>query len=167
MPIQAQIQNSESLQRKLQALSEAVRGQMLELALVAGALVIVNDAKQRAPYRTGNLRRSIHIGGHADASGGLSSTTGGEVDAPVVTPDRVELFVGTNVEYAAQREFGGTIVPVNAPTLSWEADGERHFARSVTQEATPYLRPAVDENGAAVQREVGEALRELIRAAVG
>lgn len=167
MPIQAQIQGSESLQRKLQAMTEAVRGQMLERALVAGGLVIVNAAKEIAPYRTGNLRRSIHVGGHAGESGGLINTTGGEVSPPVVTPDRVEIYVGTNVEYAAQREYGGTIVPVNAPMLSWQdADGTRHFAHSVTQEATPYLRPAVDENTEAVQREVGEALRDLLRAAL-
>lgn len=164
MPIRLRIEGGESLARKLNALGEAVRGRALEQAVVAGALIVQNAAKQRAPYKTGNLRRSIHVGGHGD----LNDTTGGQIEGPVRSPNHVEVLVGTNVEYARQREYGGTITPVNRQFLTWrDDDGTFHRARSVTQAATPYLRPALDENAAAVRTEIGEALRDLLRAAVG
>jgi HK97 gp10 family phage protein len=164
MPIRLRLEGGESLARKLNALGEAVRGRALERAVVAGALIVQDAAKQRAPYKTGNLRRSIHVGGVGD----LHDTTGGQIEGPVRSPNHVEVLVGTNVEYARQREYGGTITPVNGQWLSWrDAEGTWHRARSVTQAATPYLRPALDENAAAVRTEVGEALRDLLRAAVG
>lgn len=167
MPIRTRVEGSESLQRKLRALGQSIVARNLERAAVAGALIVQNDAKRRAPYKTGNLRRSIHIGGHGDKAGDFQSTTGSGIEGPVNTGTRCEVLVGTNVEYAAQREFGGTISPVNAQMLSWvDASGTRHFARQVTQQATPYLRPALDENEDAVRREMGEAFRALIRIAV-
>lgn len=166
MPIRIRVEGGAELARKLNALGEAVRGQMLERAVVAGALIVQNDAKRRAPYRTGNLRRSIHIGGHSDL-GEMQNTTGSQIERPEVSPNHVEVYVGTNVEYARQREYGGTITPVNGQWLAWQdAEGAWHRARSVTQQATPYLRPALDENTTEVRTEVGEALRDLLRAAI-
>ena len=67
--------------RKLQ--DPALVEKMLENALVAGALQIVNAAKIRAPYKTGNLRRSIHVGGHIDADPqtqmDMADTTGTDI----------------------------------------------------------------------------------------
>lgn len=148
MPIRAEIRGSESLRRKLAALQASVRGPMLERAVVAGALLVVNAAKQDAPYKTGNLRRSIHVGGHGD----LSNTTGTQIEAPTVSATRVEVLAGTNVEYAGRIEYGFS--------------GTDSLGRTYNQEAQPYLRPAVDENESAVQREVAEALRDLLRAAL-
>ena len=51
-------------------------------------MLIENDAKRRAPYRTGTLRRSIHS------------------EVSERTADSVSLAIGTNVEYAARIEFG-------------------------------------------------------------
>lgn len=143
MPIQLQVSGSESLRRKLEQLSESVRGRLNEMAVVAGALIVQNDAKRRAPYRTGNLRRSIHIGGHADVAADFHDTTGTELPAPETSATRTEVLIGTNVEYAWFIEYGI----------------QRRRPR-------PYLRPALDENQDAVQREVGEAYRDLIRKAV-
>jgi len=53
-------------------------------ALKAAGLIIQNDAKKRAPYLTGNLKRSIHTE---------------EVS-------KNEVRVGTNVEYAIHQEYG-------------------------------------------------------------
>lgn len=170
MPIRVQVSGTESLSRKLQALQRVTRGQMLEKAVVAGALIVQNAAKQRAPYRTGNLRRSIHIGGHSDLASDFGGSSAGQIEGPVINDTRVEVFVGTNVEYARQREFGGTITPRNGRFLTFQvgAKNSRRWVRvrSVNQRAQPYLRPAIDENGAAVRREIGEALQELIRAAI-
>ncbi len=149
MPVRATVLGTESLQRKLDALGHATRGQMLERAVVAGALLIQNAAKEGTPFRTGTLRRSIHIGGHDDLNpDGVS----GKIDPPEVTADRVAVFVGTDVEYARRVEYG--------------FEGDDVLGRTYHQPAQPYLRPAVDETRREVVQEIGEALRDLIRAAV-
>jgi len=140
------ITGDKQLIAKLERLSSELRGKTLERALVAGALIIQNDAKRKAPYLTGNLRRSIHIGGHDDLNpdaGNIVDRSGNRVPNPVVSATTVAVYVGTDVNYAAAVEFG-----------------------SKTQRAQPYLRPAVDENQAAVGKEIGGALKDLIEAAV-
>ena len=141
-----QITGDKQLIAKLNRLASEVRGKTLERALVSGALVIQNSAKAKAPYLTGNLRRSIHIGGHDDLNpdgGNIVDRSGMPVPNPIVSANSVSVFVGTDVNYAAAVEFG-----------------------SKTQRAQPYLRPAVDENQAAVGKEIGGALKDLIEAAV-
>lgn len=54
------------------------------VGLKAGALIIQNEAKKKAPYKTGTLRRSIHTE--------MISNT--------------QAKVGTDVEYAVYQEFG-------------------------------------------------------------
>lgn len=155
MPFSASVSGSDSLKRKLEALGESVQGRMLERALVAGALIIQNAAKENAPYRTGNLRRSIHIGGHEDLAPdrqGIEQATGQAVPAPEVRDADVAVYVGTDVEYARRIEYGFS--------------GADALGREINQPAQPYLRPAVDENGDAVNQEVSDALRDLIRAAI-
>lgn len=164
------LSGDDALRQKLDALGEVGRGQTAVRALVAGALIVQNAAKVNAPYRTGNLRRSIHIGGHEELAGdynGILREHGERVPDPEIEETRAAVYVGTNVEYAAQREYGGTIVAKRARYLVWQDDdGNWRRARSVHQKATPYLRPAIDENQDAVRREVGTALAELVRAAV-
>lgn len=129
-------------------------------ALIAAGLIVQNDAKQRAPYFTGTLRRSIHIGGHSFQGGGT------QLPGPQVSSAGVTIAVGTNLEYAAQVEFGGTIVARNAPYLMFQvgAGTDRHWVRvrSVTQQGRPYLTPAYENNQSAVLREFSETLSELI-----
>ncbi len=127
------------LSRQLAGLSRAARGEALKHALISGALLLRNDAKGRAPYRTGNLRRSLHVGGEGVEAG----TTGTDIGGQVVGPDYAEVVVGTNVEYAIFLELGTS----------------RMAAR-------PYLRPAVDAQRGAVAREIADALRDLLRRAV-
>lgn len=57
-------------------------------ALVAGAQEVRNEARNLAPRKTGNLRRSIDIG-NLQSSGGT-----------------VTVEVGTDVEYARRIEYG-------------------------------------------------------------
>lgn len=75
------------LKKNLEKLSDEFT-RKLEVATRAGALIVQNDAKQRAPYRTGTLRRSIHT----------------EITSR--RRDSVEAQVGTNVEYARRIEYG-------------------------------------------------------------
>ena len=149
MPVRAQIRGAESLTRKLAALQDITRGRMLERAVVAGALLVQNAAKENAPFRTGTLRRSIHIGGHADLN---PDGVAGKVNDPEVDDTSVAVFVGTDVEYARRIEYG--------------FEGADRLGRTFHQPAQPYLRPAVDETRREVVQEIGEALRDLIRAAV-
>lgn len=139
------IEGERELVRKLGQLSEAVQGKTLERALTAGALIIQNDAKARAPWVSGNLRRSIHIGGHEDLApdrGDIVDKTGEPVPRPELGKNTVAVYVGTDVNYAPVVEYG-----------------------SRTRRPKPYLRPAADENKTAVRDEVREALRDLVRSA--
>jgi HK97 gp10 family phage protein len=148
MKLTVKITGGEELARKLAALSDAVAGDKLASAAMAGALPIQNRAKELAPYKTGTLRRSIHS----------------EIEQS--TRNRAEVAIGTDVEYAAIQEFGGTIRPKRAKTLSWIGeDGQRVFAKSVTVPAHPYLRPALDEEKDTAVREIGESLRILLEKA--
>lgn len=148
--IRVELEGDKVLQRKLRLLEEQVQGQQLAAAVTAGALLIQDAAKVKAPARTGNLRRSIHT-------------------ETASAPTRAEATVGTDAVYAAQVEFGGTIVPKRKRLLRWvDESGVEHFARSVTQPARPYLRPAFDEQGDSAAGEVREALRALVlKAAAG
>jgi HK97 gp10 family phage protein len=69
-------------------MERALRGQMLMRALVSGALLFVNRAKEIVHKITGNLARSLRVG----------NETSGD--------DWAEVSFGTNVEYAAREEFG-------------------------------------------------------------
>lgn len=75
------------LARKLAALGEAVAGEVLAGAVRSGALLVQNDAKRMAPYRTGTLRRSIHT----EVESGAGQATA---------------EIGTDVPYGARVEFG-------------------------------------------------------------
>lgn len=145
MPIRAQVHGSKELSRQLARLGEAVAAQNMVRALTAGALLIQNEAKRRAPYRTGNLRRSIHIGGAADLNpdgGNVTDRGSVPVPDPRVEGNAVHVYVGTDVEYAPEVELGTS-----------------------NRAASPYLRPAADSQAAAVQQEIAAALRDLIKAA--
>ena len=68
MPIT--VTGSDRLKRKFGDMAKVAQGRTLERALVAGALLMQNEAKRLAPKLTGNLSRSIHIGGHEDLNPG-------------------------------------------------------------------------------------------------
>lgn len=126
--------------RKLQ--DPALVEKMLENALVAGALQIVNAAKEKAPYKTGNLRRSIHVGGHINATPqmemDMADTTGTDIGGSGrYGKHQVRVRVGTNVEYAAPLEYR------NAG-------------------ARAYMRPAADEAKAEAIRDMRDALADQL-----
>lgn len=134
---------TDRLLRKLRDLGDGM-AEALEAATQTGALVVQNAAKEKAPYRTGTLRRSIHM------------------ETTKRTRDEVEVAVGTDLEYAAIHEFGGTITPKTAKKLHFFVDGEEVFADEVQIPARPYLRPALDENKDKVVEEIGAALKAAI-----
>jgi hypothetical protein len=119
---------------------------MLENALVTGALKIANSAKEKAPYRTGNLRRSIHVGGHTDATPqmamDMTETTGTDIGgAGRYGKCQVRVLVGTNVDYGAAMEYRDA--------------GKR-----------AYLRPAMDEHKDAAREDMRAALADQLKRVV-
>jgi len=136
---------SATLARRRASVAEA----NLVAAAEAGALPIQNAAKEKARRRSGTLSRSIHT------------------EVIEQSPTRVVVAIGTDLEYAAIHEFGGTIVPKNGQYLKFPGlDGEDVFVKEVTIRAQPYLRPAYDERKAEAVAEMKAALRALIRAAL-
>jgi HK97 gp10 family phage protein len=134
---------AESLLKKVEAKSDEYADK-LEAAVTSAALLVENDAKDKAPYKTGTLKRSIHH------------------ETVEKSAQRVVVAVGTNLEYAAIHEFGGIIEAKNGPYLVFRTgDGEWHSVTSVQMPARPYLRPALDENKDAIVKEIREALRSL------
>ena len=140
------------LAAQLRSMERAVRGKVLLRALVSGGLLIVNEAKRLAPYKRGNLRRSIHVGGEGVSGGLEGQTTGTDIGGQASGRDWAEVSVGTNVEYAARREFGFA--------------GADRLGRVYHDPATPYLRPAVESEKGAVQKEIAGAVRAQLRKAV-
>jgi hypothetical protein len=141
--IRVRVTADPKLARSMKKLQDpALVEKMLENALVAGALQIANAAKEKAPYKTGNLRRSIHVGGHINATPqmemDMADTTGTDIGGSGrYGKHRVRVRVGTNVEYAAPLEYR------NAG-------------------ARAYMRPAADEAKAEAIRDMRDALADQL-----
>ena len=141
--IRVRVTADPKLARSMKKLQDpALVEKMLENALVAGALQIANAAKEKAPYKTGNLRRSIHVGGHINATPqmemDMANTTGTDIGGSGrYGKHQVRVRVGTNVEYAAPLEYR------NAG-------------------ARAYMRPAADEAKAEAIRDMRDALADQL-----
>lgn len=146
------ITGDKKLSAQFAALDDAVRGQTMKNAAVAGALLIVNEWKATSPYETGNYRRSQHVGGEGVLGGIEGDTTGTDIGGQEIGADFVEVKVGSNVEYGPRLEFGFT--------------GTDALGRTYHQPARPSLRSAVESQKGAVEREVGDAIHDLLKAAV-
>lgn len=138
------VSGEQEINRAMISLAQRASGPQNVVALEAGGDVIVNDAKERARYRTGTLRRSIHS------------------ERGTVTMDYAEIQLGPSVNYGAQVEFGGDIVPVRAQRLRFVVDGQVIYARRVHQEPHPYMIPAAQENNAEVVQEITGSLQQLL-----
>jgi phage gpG-like protein len=142
---------------------------MLENALAVGALQIANAAKEKAPVKTGNLKRSIHIGGHTDIDPQMASDlaeSGGHDLGRVghYANHQVRVLIGTDLIYARIQEYGGTIEAKHAPYLRFKtADGKWHAVKSVTIPARSYLRAAADERKAKAVADMRDALADQLR----
>ena len=134
-----------------EVLAAALTQERLETAVISGALKIVNPAKKNAPVVTGTLRRSLHIGGHTDLTGGLPEGAK-DLGQGEMSGLNVQVKIGTDLSYAARIEYGFT--------------GTDSLGRHYTQPPEPYLRPAWDEHKDEAITEVGAALDILVRKAL-
>ena len=80
--------NLDSFNAKMGAMAAAAGSAAARRALTSGAMIILNDAKRDAPWKSGTLKRSLHIEPDPDHRGGVA------------------VLIGTNVPYAARLEFG-------------------------------------------------------------
>lgn len=136
------------LSRKFSRLSDIGRGQTLFRAGVVGMLVIINEAKRLAAYKTGTLRRSLHVGGAAgetpDFQGGLDSGYS-DLGQGEIGTKTAEVYGGTDVPYGRRLELG--------------FEDTDAIGRSFHQKARPFLRPAFDT-------KINEAVEAMRRAFV-
>jgi hypothetical protein len=117
----------EKMSRDIQKAGENIRKKEIT-AVKLGGNAYKNDVQPLLQYKTGTLRRSVHVEPSID---GISPVS----------------LVGTNVIYARQRENGGFIKAKNAKFLHWVDDeGNDHFAKQVYQNPHPVWRPVFDAN---------------------
>lgn len=161
MLIKTDIFGDEQVSHELDKILLALGGESLERILVAGALIPTNRAKAICPKRTGNLARSIHIGGHTPGS-----VEGGDIGGNGHSATGAWIQVGTNVEYADAVENGSAahvIVPRNAKALFWP--GAAHPVPKVQHPGTPakpFMRPAFDGAGPEMAAEMSAAARVML-----
>lgn len=153
---------------RLGRIPPAIGGENLERMLVAGALLPLNAAKRIVRKKTGNLGRSLHIGGHVAESGGLGDSTGTDLGGNVSSLTMAKILAGTNVDYAASVEKGSsahTIEAKDAGALFWP--GAAHPIGKVQHPGTapyPFMAPAFDGCGPVVAAEMAVAARILLAA---
>jgi hypothetical protein len=143
------------LSRKFNRLSDIGKGQTLFRAGVAGMLVIINEAKRLAAYKTGTLRRSLHVGGAAgetpDFEGGLDSGYS-DLGQGEIKAQSAEVYGGTDVPYGRRIEMG--------------FEDSDSLGRSFHQKARPFLRPAFDTKRVEAVEAMRKAFVDLIERAV-
>ncbi|MEE9401255.1 MAG: HK97-gp10 family putative phage morphogenesis protein [Dehalococcoidia bacterium] len=146
----ARIVGDKDVMRALGKLSDILAGKVLELALTAGGLEIMNAAKVLVAKKTRSLARSIHVGGHTeetsdpayDPSGDLAKygVEYSDIKGNKSTKRKAEVHIGTNVEYGPYVEFGTSKMA-----------------------ARPYLRPAFDENVDKARKQIIAVLRSQLK----
>ncbi|MDP2217401.1 MAG: HK97 gp10 family phage protein [Methanolobus sp.] len=136
--LKVNVEGLKELQQTLKNLGEDITD-MMEEATIAGATVVVRAAQENSrkggdkfPHRiTGNLFRSIKV---LDKRKKLS---------------RVEVDVGSAMEYALRLEYGFT-------------DTDK-LGRRFNQQPRPYLRPALEDNVGEVERAVEKQIGEIVK----
>lgn len=183
MADQSGVFGTEELLVKLRQLTQEVQGEALVNTVQAGGTVVVNAAKEnirkQGLIRTRTLSRSVHQ------------------EVTEETDDHAAVDVGTDLEYAAVHEFGGTIqaksgkylaIPVGSYTGSPRKHGDLKLRktaagnlvmldpsgivqyvlkRSVEIPARPYMRPAADENNEKVKEVMARSWQKQIEQAAG
>lgn len=144
--IEIEVIGQKEARAKFKALKLAI-GPALKISVQGGAYVVRNAAIANVPRETSSLARSIHV------------------EIKQVSNTYARAIVGTDLEYAAQVEFGGTITAKNAPYLVFKTrDGIWHRVKSVTQVPQPYLRPALDENVVEVIAVIRDVFKRILEA---
>jgi HK97 gp10 family phage protein len=135
----------DELAKKLKELGPKVAKNGLRRATSAGAAIVRNDARKRAPVDTGEMKRDIMMKRERDARGG--DTTGA-----VYT---------VYVRSGKKSRMAGKKRDVDRDSFYWK------FLEFGTAKmaAQPFLRPAFEANKEAAIEAIGKSLDETIQAA--
>jgi HK97 gp10 family phage protein len=110
-------------------------------ALAEGALVVVADAKDRAPVLTGALKRHLHVGGYTKLTPEYRRIGRyGALPGPKGQGRNVRMRIGTTLPYAHLVEYG-----------------TRH------SRAKPFLRPALDSRRGEMISVVRRKMDKIIK----
>lgn len=157
-----QVDVSVQVKDALRKLDKDTVERLVNLALKSGALLIANEWKQEAPYKTGTYRRSIHIAGAEQLTPDFD---GPRLEEP---SDKLTVKIGTNITeppYPVFQEFGAQAKDGGYMTFYYPKAGHWVSVKSIP--AHPFLGPAMDENRTEVLKEVGDALADLIAKELG
>ena len=146
-----EIIGDKELLTKLRQLGSAVAGNALKEAAMAGAEIVVDAAKARAPRRTGQGAETIHAE--------FIDTKGDSITVDV-GPDLKKGFHLKFVEFGTPPH---TIRPKRKKALAFP--GGAHPVRVIHHPGTParpFMRPAIDENEGRVRDKVGQVLKSKI-----
>lgn len=136
-------QSPASLADDLEALEDAVDKHLVE-ALETWALLVESTAKSLAPVESGRLRSSI-----ASETKQNGST--------------ITSYVGSNVSYAPEIEYGRDSIQADSGFLRFKIDGEVFYRREVdAAPAQPFLRPAIDAHLSDIQPLMKKALEKAV-----
>jgi HK97 gp10 family phage protein len=146
MTIRMEVVGVPEFQAQMARMSNAAAGGPLVDAVQAGALLIQNAAKQKAPRRTHTLRRSITT----------AITREGDTVAARIGPSAP---YGKYLEYGTGRYAEGG----NGRRTPWvyRGPGGRYYTTEGMR-PRPYMRPALDENRERAIKEMGRAFRALM-----
>lgn len=151
MKLVVTIAGDDVLRRRLRALGDVARGQVIMDAVEAGGRVLEAEAKLLAPWDLGALRASIDT----------------VQDGVTATSARVK--VGPAVHYGAYVEFGTGIHAEGGGgrRTPWVYFNDRlgRFVRTSGSPAQPYLRPALRQRKSAIVAAISATLRRLLDAA--
>jgi len=143
--------NSKEVQQDIAQIQDTVM-EAAEGGLKSGAWIIVDSAKELAPYFTGNLKRNIHH------------------EVIVRTKEKILIQIGTNLDYALMIEYGA---PPHMPDIdALRAWANKHglpvwaVAMTIKEKGTkahPFLRPALYQNEDAFISEVKSFIKMMLQ----
>lgn len=134
------IKGGRELQEMLNTLAPKLERNIMRGALAAGAKVILAEAKNNVPIKSGELRNSLRVSTRARK---------GQITASIKSGNK-------KVWYSRLVEFGTAAHTISAKNGSLSFGG--FFAKSVDHpgaRAKPYLRPALDSKSNDAIKEVG------------
>lgn len=148
-----EIINLDRFKKKLRAMQDTMRSEVLHDAADAGGRVVETYAKI-------NIERTFS----KRSTGGLAGSMMVEVEASAT---KAEAKIGPSAVHGRIQELGGVIRPLVKRMLHWidPETGEERWAKVVHIPARPYLRPALDEHKPEILKAVMETIKDGIRRA--
>lgn len=147
--IQAELKGITEFSGLLNRLSDAVRGEVVQNALLAGAYIIEGYAKVNAVYDTGFMRNSIYAKNRRTSNYAkrVAEARAVNKDGPIMgesdTPSEQSAIVAVAAEYGAYVEYGTSRMG-----------------------AQPYMRPAVDQHIPEITEAIAANLSDSIAKAL-